>query len=133
MRYSLSSLFKNKLLRFGVVGLIGFFIEASLLSYFATQPDIGPIYGRCISFPVAVFTTWILNRKMTFQSSNSPGAESLKYLVVQTIGAFCNLALFYVLVSSWKYLAKEPVLPLFLAATLGFAVNFLLSKKLVFK
>jgi putative flippase GtrA len=124
MRYSLSSLFKNKLLRFGVVGLIGFFIEASLLSYFATQPDIGPIYGRCISFPVAVFTTWILNRKMTFQSSNSPGAESLKYLVVQT---------FYVLVSSWKYLAKEPVLPLFLAATLGFAVNFLLSKKLVFK
>lgn len=133
MSFPASVFFKSRLFRFGLVGLVGFLIEASLLTYFANQPRVGPIYGRLISFPAAVFTTWILNRKITFKSKNSPGAESVKYLVVQTVGACANLILFYILVSRWTFFAQEPVVPLLIAAVLGFAVNFVLSKKLVFK
>lgn len=126
-------LLKSRLVRFSIIGAIGFFIEAAFLTYFVTQTTIGPMYGRLFSFPAAVLVTWGLNRKITFQSDNSPGSESLRYFTVQLVGALCNLGLFFVLVSSISMLAQEPVLPLFLAAILGLSVNFTLSRNWVFK
>jgi len=116
-----------------IVGVIGFLIEAGILTSFASQPSIGVFYGRFISFPLAVSVTWALNRKITFNSNNPPWIESARYFVGQLIGALSNLALFYTLISAFKSLAQTPIVPLFFAAILGLAVNFTISKKWAFK
>jgi putative flippase GtrA len=127
-----ASLLQHRFVRFSIVGGVGFVIEAILLTYFATVPGIGAIRGRAISFPIAVVTTWWLNRTLTFQSKNNPHRESLLYFVVQMLGALANLGVFFALVSSSSSLRSIPVVPLFIAAIFGLFVNFTLSKKYVF-
>jgi putative flippase GtrA len=82
-----ASLLRHRFVRFSIVGGVGFLIEATLLTYFATVPGIGAIKGRAISFPIAVVTTWWLNRTLTFQSTNNPHRESFRYFLVQSLGS----------------------------------------------
>lgn len=123
---------RHRLVRFTIVGGLGFVIEAALLTYFATVPAIGSVKGRTISFPLAVATTWWLNRTLTFQSRNNPRQESFRYFLVQTLGAVANLGVFLTLVTIFPVLHPIPVIPLFIAAIFGLLVNFALSKKFVF-
>ena len=127
-----ASLLRYRFVRFSIVGGVGFVIEATLLTYFATVPGIGAIKGRAISFPIAVVTTWWLNRTLTFQSTNNPHRESLRYFLVQMLGAAANLGVFFALVSVFFSLRSIPAVPLFIAAIFGLLVNFTLSKKYVF-
>lgn len=127
-----ASLLRHRFVRFSIVGGVGFVIEATLLTYFATVPGIGAIKGRAISFPIAVVTTWWLNRTLTFQSTNNPHRESLRYFLVQMLGAAANLGVFFALVSVFFSLRSIPVVPLFIAAIFGLLVNFTLSTKYVF-
>jgi len=127
-----ASLLRHRFVRFSIVGGVGFVIEAGLLTYFATVPGLGSIKGRAISFPIAVVTTWWLNRTLTFQSNNNPHRESFRYFLVQSLGAVANLGVFMVLVSVFPGLRSIPVVPLFIAAIFGLLVNFVLSKKYVF-
>ena len=127
-----ASLLRHRFVRFSIVGGVGFVIEATLLTYFATVPGIGAIKGRVISFPIAVVMTWWLNRTLTFQSKNNPHRESVRYFVVQMFGAAANLGVFFALVSAFSSLRSIPVVPLFIAAIFGLLVNFTLSKKYVF-
>lgn len=122
----------HRFIRFTIVGGLGFLIEAILLSYFAGVASIGVIKGRAISFPVAVAATWWLNRKLTFQSRNHAGRESFRYFLVQSIGALANLGVFFILVTLFPSMRTSPVLPLFIAAIFGLALNFVLSRKFVF-
>jgi len=127
-----ASLLRHRFVRFTIVGGVGFVIEAALLTWFATIPGLGAVKGRAISFPVAVVTTWWLNRTLTFQSKNNPHRESFRYFLVQSLGAVANLGVFAVLVSTLPGLRSMPVVPLFIAAIFGLFVNFALSKKYVF-
>lgn len=127
-----ASLRQHRFVRFSIVGGVGFVIEAVLLTYFATVPAVGAIKGRAISFPIAVMTTWWLNRTLTFQSKNNPHRESFRYFLVQSLGAIVNLGVFVVLVSALPWLRSIPVVPLFIAAIFGLLVNFTLSRKYVF-
>ena len=127
-----ASLLRHRFVRFLIVGGVGFVIEATLLTYFATVPGIGAIKGRAISFPVAVVTTWWLNRTLTFQSKNNPRRESFRYFLVQMLGAAANFGVFFALVSVFFSLRSIPVVPLFIASIFGLFVNFTLSKKYVF-
>jgi putative flippase GtrA len=127
-----ASLLRHRFVRFTIVGGVGFVIEAALLTWFATIPGLGAVKGRAISFPVAVVTTWWLNRTLTFQSKNNPRHESFRYFLVQVLGAITNLAVFIGLVAAFPGWQPIPVLPLFIAAIFGLLVNFPLSRKYVF-
>jgi len=127
-----ASLLRHHFVRFLIVGGVGFAIEATLLTYFATLPYVGAVKGRAISLPVAVLATWWLNRTLTFQSRNNPHRESLLYFLVQMLGAATNFGVFIVLVSAFPTLRSIPVVPLFIASIFGLIVNFGLSKKYVF-
>lgn len=124
--------FDRRLLRFTAVGGLGFAIEAILLTWFASVPEVGPMLGRGFSFPLAVLATWWLNRRLTFRSSNDPRREGMRYFGVQLLGALANLAVFALLVFIFPSLYRFPVIPLFLAAIVGLGVNFILSRKFVF-
>ena len=127
-----ASLLRHRFVRFSIVGAVGFVIEAALLTYFATVPGIGAVKGRAVSFPVAVVTTWWLNRTLTFQSKNNLHRESFRYFLVQSLGAVTNLGVFLALVAMLPGLRTIPVLPLGIASIFGLLVNFTLSKKYVF-
>lgn len=126
-------IFKNRLVKFALVGSVGFIVEAVLISYLSTYQDIDPLYGRLVSFPIAVFVTWLMNRKVTFKSHNSPRTESLKYYIVQTFGALCNLCIFLILIFSFKFLEQKPVIPLAVASILVLPINFILSRSWVYR
>lgn len=123
---------ESRLLRFSLVGGVGFAIEAIVLTYLAAVPAVGAMKGRLVSFPLAVLATWWLNRRLTFRSTNEPRRESFRYFLVQSLGALANLIVFTLLVALSPFLAEIPVVPLFFAALVGLLINFSLSKKFVF-
>src|SRR2546423_510705 len=57
-----------ELLRFGVVGVIGFVVDAAVLTA-AIALGLGPWLGRALSYLVAATTTFALNRAWTFRSA----------------------------------------------------------------
>lgn len=128
-----ASMMRNRLVSFAAVGAIGFLIEALFLTLFAMQSKFEVAYGRLISFPLAVIATWVLNRRLTFKSDAAPLSESVRYILAQTAGALCNLAVFYVLTSSSVFMAKAPAVPLLFAAVVGLAINFMTSRIWVFR
>lgn len=130
---ALNVICRHPLMKFAAIGAIGFVIEAAFITYFSKLPDIGPMYGRVISFPLAVLVTWWLNRRVTFKSTAAPGKESARYLSSQAFSAVCNLGLFFILVSVFPDLSRTPIIPLVVSATLGLTINFTLAKTWVFK
>ena len=118
--------------RFSIVGGVGFVIEAALLKFSRPCPASVREKGRAISFPIAVVTTWWLNRTLTFQSKNNPHRESFRYF----LGSRSGLPQAWE--CSWCWCRRFPgcdrfrlcrcSLPRFSACS----VNFALSKKYVF-
>ena len=83
---------------FGIVGTIGFIVDASVLLYLVHIENFSIIFARTLSFIVAVFITWILNRYFTFSNKtkeNSKSKEYIKYLSIQTIGAGLNFFIYH--------------------------------------
>lgn len=85
---------------------------------------------RIPSFGLAVCTTWILNRTLTFGSSNRWLGESFRYLVTQPIGSAINLVVFSGIVMVFG--AGALLVPLAVGAAAGFVSDFLMSKYAVF-
>jgi putative flippase GtrA len=118
------------LLKFILVGGVGFGIDYGVLRLLVTEWGWHWALARIPSFGLAVCVTWILNRTLTFASSNRWAGESFRYLVAQSIGAAINLAVFsgIVMVSG----AGTLLVPLVVGAAAGLVSNFLMSKYVVF-
>lgn len=83
-----------KPIRFALVGIIGFFADTGTL-FALTQLGLDPFTSRLISISVAMFTTWRLNRAMTFGASDRhPAAEGARYSVVALSVAGLNYAIY---------------------------------------
>lgn len=124
-------------LRFGqflFVGAIGFIVDAGLLLFFHELVELNVYLSRCISFPVAMTTTWLLNRLLTFSDSKSAGRsrEWGRYAAITTIGALLNLAIFFLLVTFVAALRDAVLLPLAMAAAVALVFNFLGSRYYVY-
>lgn len=124
--------FRSNFFRFVLVGGIGFAIEAIVLTLISQHSALGPIWGRIISFPMAVISTWWLNRKFTFRSQNPPGSEGIRYFGVQILGALTNTGIFILAVMAIPSLWSMPVVPLAFGSLGGLIVNFTLAAKVVF-
>ena len=127
----------RKLLAFGIVGTIGFGIEAALLSVLISI-DWSPYPARLVSFPSAVTVTWLLNRRFAFSdrqtlgSGHETGSQYLRYLLVQTLGALVNVSVFALVVAAEVPMAKHPVVALAIGSAAGLLVNFAGSELWVF-
>jgi len=121
-----------RFLRFTAVGAVGFAIEASIITALGHWLGQGAIASRAVSFPTAVFATWLLNRNYTYRSVNAPAKEGARYLFVQVIGALSNLATFVACVRYFPAMAAWPVACLAAGAVAGLLINYLLSSTFVF-
>lgn len=119
-----------KQLRFAMVGVIGFLTDAgSLLAL--NQAGLDPFSARVISIALAMFTTWRLNRTMTFGASGrSEASEGARYGAVALAVAGLNYAIYAGLLVAFP--ALWPVIATAMAITLAMAASYFGYSRLVF-
>lgn len=123
-----------EIVRFGVAGIAGLVADVAVL-YASLAIGLGPFAGRALSFLSAVWVTFTLNRRFTFQ----PGAESSiwaewwRYLAAMMLGGIVNYGVYTAVM---LMLPRTPILP-FLAVAAGsisgMGVNFVSAKFFVFR
>jgi putative flippase GtrA len=124
-------------LRFGLVGVAGFLVDAGLLRLLLLA-GFGYYGGRVISFLAAATTTWILNRSFTFRRDAAsafahPAAEWLSYLGLMAIGGAVNYGAYALAVAGSETVRAHPELGVALGSLAGMAINFWSAKRMVFE
>lgn len=123
--------------RFCAVGAIGFAVDAGVLLIVLRVLGADPIWGRLVSFSVAVLTTFEFNRRWAFRSGGRPYLPALaSYLGVQGLGFACNFGLYTLL-----YWALPPgydaslsaLFCLAAASAVALAVNYAGASLVVFR
>jgi putative flippase GtrA len=117
-------------LRFGVVGAIGFLVDAGVLQLLIAL-GCGPVASRAVSIPVAVLATWLLNRTFTFAAAQAGPAWTsfMRYCGVSALGAGVNFALYTLLVIA----SMQPIFALAAGSIAAMFVNYLGSRHFAFK
>ena len=124
----------RELFLFGLVGLAGFLVDSGVL--YLLKGTLGLYLGRLVSFACAVFTTWFLNRHMTFRqrrSGMSPSQEFRRYFLMMVGGGLVNYCVYALLVYFSYSVANQPVWGVAFGSLAGMLVNYSLAKVFVFK
>jgi len=122
-------------LRFGVVGTVGFLVDAGVLLAMLWA-GLGPYGGRVVSYLAAASTTFALNRAWTFRTASRDGpvaAQWGQFVAVNLIGFAANYGTYAALIASVPYVAAHPVLGVAAGSIAGMFLNFGLSRRFVFK
>ena len=131
----------GQVLRFGIVGGIGFLVDAGVL-YAMLSLGLGPYSGRVVSFLAAATTTFFLNRSFTFRRHSPSGThpapthpmgEWLVYLGLMVIGGLVNYGTYAAAVALSEPVHRFPVIGVALGSVAGMAINFWTSKTMVFE
>ncbi|MBL0422943.1 GtrA family protein [Ramlibacter sp. AW1] len=120
-------------LRFAVVGTVGFVVDAGVLLGLIEAFGAHPVLARGISVPVAVWATWYLNRRFTFEARGDAWGSFLRYVVVSLGGAGVNVATYAALMFSSSTFATRPLAALAVASVVALVFNYLGSKHFAFR
>jgi putative flippase GtrA len=126
----------RQFLKFGIVGGIGFVVDAGVLYACMKGLDMGPYTGRIVSFIAAASSTWFCNRHFTFKDSKGDDklhVQWLKFLVVSMGGFVFNYGAYAALIWGSPLVAAYPVLGVAAGSIAGMFFNFFVSRKLVFR
>lgn len=124
----------RELLLFGLVGTAGFVADTTVLYLF--RGSVGNYWARAISFPCAVFVTWILNRNLTFRrksSNRTAGQEFLRYFAMMVAGGAVNYLAYAALISWSPTVHRLPILGVAAGSLAGMAVNYLQLRLVMYK
>ena len=125
---------RSHLVRFGIVGSLGFVIDASILAALVHGLAWSPLVARVVSIAVAVLCTWRLHRHWTFSSGTQrpPFAQSMMYAGFQALTVCINYFVFSVLVLEGGIWRAYPVLAVAAGAIAGMGLSYLLSRHITF-
>lgn len=85
----------QRFVKFGLVGGIGFLVDAGTLALLLRATPLDAFSARLIAIALALCVTWFLNRTLTFGASgHSMGAEALRYGGVGLAGSVLNYAIY---------------------------------------
>lgn len=120
--------------RFVVVGGIGFLVDAAVLTLLVNANGWNPFYARLASFAVAVTATWLLNRRYTFahRRRHRTHTEYSRYVLVQSLGAALNFAVYALCLAGAPWLRELPILALAAGSVVAMGFNFWAMQWLVF-
>lgn len=119
-------------IRFGLVGIAGFLVDSITLKFFLFI-GFNIFLAQLISYFNAATTTWILNRRFTFNSQINPSfVEWVKYIGTNLFGGISNYVVFILCISSSDSILKSPVFAVALGSIVGMILNYTLSYMLVF-
>lgn len=123
----------SPLLRFSLVGGVGFVVDGGVLHLLVSMAGSDPLLARALSLPLAVWATWWLNRRFTFEADTPAWTSFGRYVVVSLGGAGVNLCTYTALVLSSSVMASRPVLSLAIASVIALSFNYLGSKHYAFR
>jgi putative flippase GtrA len=129
------SVVTKQFIAFAMVGTVGFVVDASTLYLAMGLLNAGLYGGRVISYLVAATVTWSLNRRYTFHRQRRANklAEWCEFLGANAIGGLVNYGTYAILVSSYAVAAAHPIIGVAAGSVAGLAVNFCLSRYVVFR
>lgn len=122
-------------LRFGVVGVAGFLVDAGVLTAMLWL-GLGPYAGRVVSYLAAASTTFALNRAWTFRTASREApvaAQWGRFVLLNLVGFVANYGTYAALVAGTEIVAAHPVLGVAAGSVAGMFINFGLSRRYVFK
>ena len=136
--------------RFATVGAVGFIVDLiglTLLVRFAGWTPVTLAVGglsvmlttamqaRFVSFPIAVASTWALNRNWTFGGNRTTSllAELASYVTVQGAGGVANVGVYCLVLYLFPGLQAWPVIPLAIGSGFGLCLTFVGSKYWAFR
>ena len=119
------------LLRFGLVGGLGFLTDAAILQSLLATTLLDPISARLVSIGLALFVTWLLNRYLTFApSSRGAVVEGARYGGIGIASSALNYAVYAALILAVP--SMVPLAALAIASVVAMGFSFLGYSRLVF-
>ncbi len=121
-----------RLLRFSMVGGIGFVVDASMLAVIHHALGVNPFAARVFSIILAAFTTWRLNRSVTFDpSDHGQVREGFRYYCVVVFSAGINYGIYSaILLSLGEF---PPVLAAVAATGCAMTISYVGYSQFVFR
>lgn len=121
-------------MRFAAAGVAGLAVDMLVL-YLGMELGLGKYLGRVVSFLAAVWVTWQINRRYTFNGAGdgSLWREWWRYLLAMAGGGLVNYAAYC---GALAWFAEAPLLPqlaVAIGSLAGMAVNFISAKFFVFQ
>jgi putative flippase GtrA len=126
---------RSELLRFTIVGGVGFLVDASILTLLVQVIGLDPYSSRVVSFLAAASTTWWFNRVFTFpgHAPRPIARQWLSFLLVSIGGAVINYGVYVATLQLWPLARSWPALGAAFGALAGMGFNFPASKLLIFR
>lgn len=119
---------------FGMVGLGGLVIDTGTV--YALRHAVGLYVAGLAAYFAAASCTWLCNRLWTFRHLGRTDpwhVQWRRFLTANLSGFVINRGVYMLLVTFMDVAAREPVIAVFAGAVAGMALNFNLSRKLVFR
>lgn len=125
----------RQFVQFGVVGAVGFLIDNAFVYAAHFLFGMGLILAGILSFFVAATGNWFLNRIWTFRGASTGRLhhEWLRYLATNAIGFVLNRGVYIALIATTRICLAHPVLALAAGSVAGLGVNFVVSRRVVFR
>lgn len=125
----------RQFLQFGVVGTVGFLVDNAFVYTAHFIFGLGLITAGLLSFFVAATGNWFLNRIWTFRGASTGRLhhEWLRYLGTNAIGFVLNRGVYVALIATTAICVAHPVLALAAGSVAGLGVNFVMSRRMVFR
>lgn len=125
----------RQFVRFGVVGVAGFLVDNAFVYTAHFVLGVGLILAGILSFFVAASSNWFLNRIWTFRGSSTGRLhhEWLRYLATNAIGFVLNRGAYIGLIATSPLCVSHPVIALAAGSIAELGVNFVMSRRVVFR
>jgi putative flippase GtrA len=121
--------------KFGAVGTIGFVVDNAFVYTAHFAFGVGLILAGILSFFVAGSSNWFLNRMWTFRGASRGRLhyEWLRYLATNAAGFVLNRGVYIALIATSTLCNLHPVLALAAGSIAGLGINFVMSRRVVFR
>jgi putative flippase GtrA len=127
----------QKLARFGLVGVLGFLVDATVLHLLVSFCGLNLLAARVCSFVCAATTTWVANRMFTFTAVPRLGrallGEWAAYFAASLGGGSVNYLVFAAAIHLSDRLHDFPTVAVGIGTLAGMVFNFLMYSKYVFR
>lgn len=122
----------RQIMRFLLVGAVGFLVDAAFLLLFVHIVGWSRVWARVPSVLIAMTATWWLHRRFTFswaRKSAPSGQEWLRFVLSNAVGNGINLGTYWILVGAgdWGIMSA-----LVVASIIAAAINYAVSARWVF-
>jgi putative flippase GtrA len=124
-----------RFLRFALVGSAGYGVDVVALYVAIYGLGTGLYWGRAFSYLCAASSTWYMHRLITFADVRSDqfAAEWLKFVLLNGVGGAVNYMTYAIYLHFSSSSAVAPAVAVTLGSLIGLPVNYIISRKLVFR